>query len=354
MNINTDQISLTGFTSNLKFHYRRGKGHLLRYILNRIRWHWYPRFHILTKYPEHVDIELSAMCDMKCPMCYTITDEFKESVKRRNMKWDNIKKILDECGKGGVFSIRLSWRGESLLNKNYVETIKYAKSVGIKEVSSLTNALRLTPEIFEQLVDANMDWLTISVDGVGDTYNEIRNPAVFDELIKKLEKFKEIKRKKGKVKPVIKVQTIYTAIEKNPQIYFDTFEPLVDQVSANQLVDYLQQDNEIVYAPKFDCPVLYQRLTIGSDGRILMCYNDEFDHHVYGDITEGDTILDVWEGKEMTKARELHMKHSGIEAYHACSRCFLPREHESYEVVNINGKKISIDKLTGREQEVGK
>ena len=85
-----------------------------------------------------------------------------------------------------------------------------------------------------------------------------------------------------------------------------------------------------------------------------MCYNDEFDHHVYGDITEGDTILDVWEGKEMTKARELHMKHSGIEAYHACSRCFLPREHESYEVVNINGKKISIDKLTGREQEVGK
>ena len=78
MNINKDQISLTGFTSNIKFHYNRGKGHLFRYIVNRIRWHWYPRFHILTSYPEHVDIELSAMCDMKCPMCYTITDKFKK------------------------------------------------------------------------------------------------------------------------------------------------------------------------------------------------------------------------------------------------------------------------------------
>jgi len=354
MNINTDQISLTGVVSNLKFHYYRGKGHLFRYILNRIIWFWYPRFNVLTKYPEHVDIELSAMCDMKCPMCYTITDEFKKSVKRRNMKWDTIKAILDECGKGGVFSIRLSWRGESLLNKNYVKTIKYAKSVGIKEVSSLTNALRLTPDIFEQLVDAGMDWLTISVDVIGDTYNEIRDPAIFDELIEKLNEFREIKRKKGKVKPVIKVQTIYPAIKEDPQAYFDVFEPLVDQVSANQLVDYLQQDDEIAYAPKFNCPVLYQRLTIGSDGRVLMCYNDEFDHHVYGDISKGDTIEKVWNGEEMTRARGVHKKHKGIESYHACNRCFLPREHESYETVKINGKNISVDMLSGRDQEVGK
>lgn len=354
MNINKDQISFSNYLTNLKFHLYRGKGHFFRYILNRVKWHVYPRLRIITKYPEHVDIELSAMCDMKCPMCYTITDEFKKSVKRRNMSWQNIKKILDECGEGGVFSIRLSWRGESLLNKNYIKTIKYAKSVGIKEVSALTNALRLTPEIFEELVDAQMDWLTISVDGVDEIYNQIRAPAKFDDLIEKLRAFKEIKKRKKSVKPVIKIQTVYPAIEDNPELFYKTFEDLVDQISVNHLVDYLQKDQNISYVENFECPVLYQRLTIGSDGRILMCYNDEFDNHVFGEVGSNRTIQDVWKGDQFSQARMQHKNFNGVSSYHACSRCFLPRQRDSYKSVKLNNSNIPIQILSGREQKVGR
>ena len=45
-------------------------------------------------------------------------------------------------------------------------------------------------------MEAGLDWLTISVDGVGDEYNKIRAPAKFDDLIEKLKKFKKIKEKK--------------------------------------------------------------------------------------------------------------------------------------------------------------
>ena len=36
--------------------------------------------------------------------------------------------------------------------------IKCAKKYGIKEVSTLTNALLLTPEKFEQMMEAGLDW----------------------------------------------------------------------------------------------------------------------------------------------------------------------------------------------------
>ena len=57
---------------------------------------------------------------------------------------------------------------------------------------------------------------------------------------------------------------------------------------------------------KFDCHVLYQRLTIGADGKILLCYNDEFDNHVIGHIDK-DSIYNVWHG-EKCKRQEKYIK----------------------------------------------
>jgi len=351
---NQDQIHLSNFFENASFHYKRGKGNLFSYMINRIKWHFYPKLNYIAKYPEHVDVELSSACNMRCPMCYTITDEYKSSVKRTNMEPEMIEKIMKECGEGGVYSVRLSWRGELTLNPKWIDAIKIAKKYGVKEVSTLTNALLLTPEKFEQMLDAGLDWLTISVDGVGAEYEKIRAPAKFPEFLEKLKQFQEIKKRRNSVKPVIKVQTIWPAIEDNPQEYYDTYSPLVDQVTCNQLVDYLAEDdvNTIEYADGFDCHVLYQRLTIGADGKVLMCYNDEFDNHAFGDLNSDLTIKEVWEGKQMNEARSVHKKNLGMKTYKACSKCFLPREHESFKTVKVDGREISIDTLTGRSQDV--
>ena len=227
------------------------------------------------------------------------------------------------------------------------------KKAGIQEVSSLTNALRLTPEMFSELVDVGMDWLTISVDGVGETYNKIRKPAKFDDLLEKLRQFKKIKAEKKSLKPVLKVQSVWPAISENPDEYFQTYSPFVDQVASNQLVDYLQKDEDISYQENFECPVLYQRLTIGADGRFLMCFNDEFDKHIFGDIHNGDTIYDVWHGKLMQEARKKHRERKALSFYHACSRCYLPRQHEDIEEIVVNNYNVKVNKLKNREQTVG-
>lgn len=352
---NKDQIIISSKWDSLRFHLRRGKGHLYRYIRNRFRWHYYPEWQKVTEYPEHVDLEMSSACNMKCPMCYTTTERFKKEIPKKMLNWDTLKCILDEIGGGKVFSIRLSLRGEPTLHKDYIKTLKYAKEVGIPEVSSLTNALKLNEQMMRDMIEAPLDWLTISVDGVGETYNKIRFPAKFEDLLVKLKRFQELKKEYGSDKPVIKVQSVWPAIKDDPKTYYDTFRPLVDQVASNQLVDYLDQDdpNSIQYKEGFKCPAIYQRLIIGADGTVLFCHNDAYNEHAIGNI-ETSTIKEMWHSPGMNAIREAYIRQTALEEYSACRRCYLPRKMEEVEVVNFKGGRVKVNQLVGRAQEVGR
>lgn len=350
MKINKDQV-IPSRLNKLKFDYKRGSGHLFAYLMNRFRWHYYPRFRHVARFPDHVDIEISSACDMKCPMCYTITDEFKTHIKKKFMELDLFKKIIDECVKYGTYSIRISLRGEPFIHEHVVEMIRYAKDNGIKEVSSLTNNLAMTPALFKDVMDAGLDWLTISFDGLGKTYEWIRKPAGFEESYEKIKEYKRLKMKGHSWKPVIKIQTVWPAIKDNAKEYFNAFEPYVDDIAINPLIDYLHKDEDIAYEDNFICPVLYQRLAISSDGIVLLCSNDEFNEHTIGNVNT-ETIYSIWHGEKLKKAREIHERHEGVKLLAPCKQCYLPRKTKPVTGY-VGHKKIVIDKYINRPDEVG-
>jgi radical SAM protein with 4Fe4S-binding SPASM domain len=352
MKTKTPQFRLTSKYKNFKFDLNRGKGHLFSYLNNRIRWHLFPRLHHVSKFPSHVDIELSSLCNLNCPMCYTTTDKFKTTVKGTNMDLKLYKKIIDECVEYNLFSIRLSLRGEAFLNKNIFDMIKYAKEKGIKEVSTLTHGGFLDEEKFEKLIDLDLDWLTISFDGIGETYDKIRYPLKFEDSVEKIRRYQEIKKNKGVSKPVIKVQTVWPAISKNPQEFYDIFNPITDQIASNPLLDYLGNDTNIVFEENFTCPQLWERLVIGADGHVMLCANDEMESYTLGDVTN-ESLFDVWHGEKMTKSREIHMKHLGTKEIEPCKHCYLPRKMES-DTADLGDRLIKIDRYTNRDQTVGK
>jgi len=352
MKINKSDQGASGSLRRLRFHWNRGKGHRLRYLWNRVRWHLYPRLRLAGSYPDHVDLELSSACNMKCPMCYTTTVAFKTTVPHRNMDYALFCTIIDELAAHHVYSIRLSWRGEPTLNPRFIDCVRYAKAKGIKEVDSLSNALWLTTEMFEELVDLRMDWLTISFDGVGETYEKIRAPAKFTEMVEKIAAFAEIKRRKKSVKPVVRLQGVWPAIQENPEAYFDTFEPLVDEVSVNTLLDYLHKDEEIVYLKRFVCPVPFQRLVIGSDGRAFMCINDELGRQPIGDA-KTQSIRQIWQGTLMQEVRRVHRQCQGTNTFAPCRDCYQPRLTHQVPY-QVGARTIYLDELVGRPQVVGR
>jgi len=306
----------------------------------------------LRDYPVLIDLELSSKCNLHCPMCYTITEEFLSKVDKKYMEIDLFKKIIDEVA-GKVFAIRLSLRGESTLNRHFIDAVKYAKDKGIQEVSTLTHGKKFTGDFLRKAVDAGLDWITISIDGTGDTYNQIRHPLKWEDTLGRLQEIKALKDELGSVKPVIKVQGIWPAIRENPTEYYEALEPYTDLLAYNPLIDYLRNDTEIVYEENFCCPQLYQRLVVGSDGKVMMCSNDEDAQHPVGNAYD-QTIHEIWHGEAMNEAREIHSRRDGFKEIGICRQCYYPRKAVPDETAKVGERTIMIENYVNRAQQVGK
>jgi len=337
------------------FEKHRGEGWEEEYKAYRERWEMQPKQYIVGDYPVQVDIEISNVCNLNCPMCFRGKEEYKEKYKDKLlMNFELFKKIIDEIGKK-VPAVRLSLRGESTLHPKMIECIKYAKEKGIKEVSFLTNGSKLTKDYFKEIMLAGADWITISVDGTEKTYESIRKPLKFKETLERIKKINEIKQQYNYHKPVIKIQSIWPAIKDNPEEFFNIFAPYVDLIAFNPLIDYLANDDEknIIFIEGFSCPQHYQRLVIGADGMALMCTNDEENTQFIGDANK-QSIHEIWNGERLNKIRELHKKKNGFKKIPVCKACFLPRKTESIETGCVNGRVFTIENYINRTQEIGK
>ena len=350
--INKGNYSLDTNEREDLFEQYRGGGWEKEYHQYRLNWSTYPQNQIISDYPLLVDIELSSVCNLKCPMCYTITEEFRKKVHVTKMDWELYKKIIDEI-EGKVPAIRLSLRGEATLHPKFIESIHYAKAHGIKEVSMLTNGSKLGLPFFIQMVEAGVDWITISIDGTGKTYESVRKPLKFDDLLGKIKEIYNYKKEHNLKRPVIKVQGIWPSIvESGIDAYYSTFEPLVDLVAFNPLIDYLFNDTDIEYLEDFTCPQQYQRLVIGADGLVMKCSNDEENQDVIGNIHH-ETVHDVWHGEKMQAVRQTQLSHHGFLQSEVCRKCYLPRKTED-QPAQVGDRSFIVRNYINRSQLIGK
>ncbi len=323
------------------------------YAEYRRLWRELPAKREVRDYPLLVDLEMSSICNLQCPMCPTVSKDYANKIKKGLMDYELATKIIDEVA-GKVFALRLSLVGEPTLNPHFLDVVEYAKAHGIREVSFLTNGSRLELSFIESLVFAGADWTTISIDGIGDVYNSIRKPLKFDETLEKLKKIKTFKEQNGLTKPVVKVQSIWPAIRNNPAEYYKTIAPLVDLVAYNPLIDYLEKDSEdtIEYEDNFACSQLYQRIVVCSDGNIKMCSNDEFRSEIIGDAAR-ETIHTVWHGDKLNRIRDIHNKEKGFCSIETCRRCYFPRKTEDSEKAVIDGREFTVKNYLHRSQVIG-
>lgn len=320
--IHSMQYSATSWQKQLRFWVNRGSGHMFWYLINRVKWHWYPKARLLPSFPDHIDIETTNACNMKCPMCY----RDKIWKQRFNFKdksmgfldYELYKKIIDEAAAHGVFSIRLSWRGEPLVHPRVADMVRYAKLKGIKSVSTLTNGLNLDEKLARELIDAGIDWISNSFDGTGKIYESIRAPAKYPEALERLRTIQRIKKEKGLKKPVLKVQTVFAAIKDNPEEFYRDLGPIVDEIAVNDTQDHSLKNKD--QNPNYFCPVPWQRLVVTWSGEAVQCINDFNERNIVGDLNT-QSVADVWNGPEMKKVRELILKKERLKML-ACTECF--------------------------------
>lgn len=294
-------------------HLRRGRGHLPAYLWNRFQWSYFHRLGIVPRFPLNVDIESSSACTLKCDHCFRQYMDMKESTL---MNMDMYRRVVDECAHYKLFTLKFSMRGEPTLHPRIVEMVRYAKENGIKEVWVNTHGGHLTEQMAEGFVNAGLDCLTVSFDGLGKMYESIRIPLKYDESIERLKMMVRARKRLRRAKPLIKVQTLWSAIKDDPEAYLRVMKPIVDKVSYS--IDFDFKDIHFEPDPNYVCYRLWQRIAITAKGDFLKCPSDFEKDEVLANVGS-HSIKEVWD-KQQAEERRKHLGGDRLQSI-ACRKC---------------------------------
>ncbi|MFB0564457.1 MAG: radical SAM protein [Candidatus Aminicenantaceae bacterium] len=94
---------------------------------------------------SNLDLELAERCNNNCIHCYINQPADDYNAKKRELKTEEIKAILEEAASLGCLKVRFTG-GEPLLREDFEELYIFARKQGLK-VPIFTNATLITPEL---------------------------------------------------------------------------------------------------------------------------------------------------------------------------------------------------------------
>ncbi|MCP4220888.1 MAG: radical SAM protein [bacterium] len=337
--------------------YKRAKGKIFSYLMFRLKWNYYSRWRKVPRFPLNIDIEVSSACNLECDHCFR---QYMDIGENELMPIEMYKKIVAECGRYKLFTLKFSMRGEPTLHPDLVEMVAYAKEKGVKEVWINTHGGNITDSLARDLMKAGPDWITVSFDGLGEMYESIRKPLKYEESIEKL---KLLKRYRDEYSPgtMLNVQTLWSAVKSNPQEYIDVMKGIVDRVAYNADMNF----KEIMLIPddSYICPRLWQRLAVTSRGDVLKCPSDFEKEEIMANVSD-KSIKRIWD-EEQEKNRQMHLGLRKKESV-VCNKCHhgakrVKRSHKIEEDVSegydfkYNGRfdGVGLNRETERENHAG-
>ena len=104
--------------------------------------------------------------------------------------------VLTQLKELGIISVTLTG-GEPLLRTDLVEIVRKCAALGYDDVTLLTNGVLLTANRAEELLEAGVTTVNISLDGIEKIHDEIRGlKGVFGKITSALKLLADLKQKK--------------------------------------------------------------------------------------------------------------------------------------------------------------
>jgi radical SAM protein with 4Fe4S-binding SPASM domain len=201
-------------------------------------------------------------------------------------------------------------------------------------VALSTNAMLLTGEAADTLLESRLDFLMIPFDGATpETVERIRKGSNFQILKKNVEDFlRKIKNKNPSfnvILQLIQMPQNRGDIDRFVQTWKDFPEAKVivkdlhDFANQVENIQTLKHGKEkIPERTEGACYEPWRGMIVGWDGQVVPCCNDYDYKYVLGDLNR-ETLLQVWNGSRMKSLRRLQSKGKAKEIL-LCQRCFFP------------------------------
>lgn len=286
--------------------------------------------------PFIINIDPSDKCNFRCKFCPTGDLELMKKTPGRlfgSMDFELYKKIIDDICQfeDKVKVIRLYKDGEPLLNPHFADMVKYAKQSGCCDrVDTTTNASLLTPELSLEIINAGLDRINISIEGVNnEQYRDFSDYKVdFDKLVENIKFFYENRKQ---CEMIVKINgDILTEAQK--QEFYDIFGNITDGIFIESIMDcwptyelekvevnetrgiYGQEINEVL-----TCPYVFYSFAINSDGTSSLCFLDWSRKLIIGDASV-QSVKELWNSNELRNYRKLFLN-GQRKSHPVCGEC---------------------------------
>ena len=274
--------------------------------------------------PITLFVDPASACNFSCPFCPTGHQKLIDETGRFQgvMKLDLFKKIIDDLKEfpQPVEVLRLYKDGEPFLNKNLAKMIAYAKQSGaVKYIDTTTNGSLMTPARLEPVLEAGLDKINISVDGMdaGQYLEFTKYEFDFDEFVKSV---KWLDQNKGACEVSIKIPgDILTENQKEEflevfgdycdRIFIENFAPCWPEfdVETHTGVKIQQGIYQQSITQTDTCPYIFYSLSINADGLASSCFLDWGRKLLVGDARR-QSVNSIWHSEEMNDLRLQHLK----------------------------------------------
>lgn len=270
--------------------------------------------------PISVGIEASSFCNLHCSYC-------AHSVENANdlgqfMTMETFKKAIDSLSafESKLKNIVFALNGEPLMHKQLPEMVNYIKEKDVSEkVTIFTNAILLSPELSESLINAGLDILRVSIQGVSDErYLELCGVKTsYKNIVDHVSYFYNYRNKvKSNCHIFVKIVDQSFKIPADREKFYNDFGNICDQISVETIVpmrlevDYHEKEiskhcnllKQIV--EKSDvCAQPFYAMYVKSNGNVVPCCITDANHLVLGNIAQSG-LRDIWNSEKMNSFRQ--------------------------------------------------
>lgn len=264
------------------------------------------------QYPLGVDIGTTNLCNAACVMC-----PHSKLKKMGTMDMKLYKKIIDNCAKLKIKIITLSFFGEPFLDKTIIEKIKYAKERGMN-VAFYSNASLLTEKYAKEIIEAELDSITISFDGYSkETYEKIRKNLKFDVTKRNVLGLIKIRKQMNKKNP--KINLVLVELEENKKEIGNFYREWKNKVDSINIINMRNWANDIQKEgtkesfhfnkklKRKPCALIWLKMVVDWNGDVVLCCDDWNHSTILGNL-KNQSIEEIWKGDKLRKIREAHVK----------------------------------------------
>lgn len=272
--------------------------------------------------PSFLSIEPCNVCNLRCPQCPTGLRWYKR--ERKTFDLQLLDRVLKEM-ENAVFCVQFYFQGEPLLAEELPEMVRLAQKYGMYSIVS-TNAQTLDEEMASRLLDAGLDKIIVSMDGLTQTsYEQYRVGGRLDKVLANMQILKNLKKAKGCRHPLVELQwlVLHSNEHEMPEIKSQYKNLGADRLvfKKAQFYDFsigndMMPDNkrycryrkmkdgrwEIKGKMHNRCFRLWSGAVIDVEGNVRPCCFDKGGEYVLGNLCHKN-FMQVWNGVAAMKFR---------------------------------------------------